>query len=72
MIDLLTNSIDMKYALYFLFNQYGDVIDIVSKKNNSLRGQAFIIFREVTSAANAKEHLNGFTLFDKQMVPFKS
>lgn len=29
---------DMKYALYFLFMQYGEVVEIVCKKNSLLRG----------------------------------
>ena len=55
----------MKYALYFLLSQFGEVIDINIKKNNKMRGQAFAIFKDITAATNAKHALNGFTLFDK-------
>lgn len=32
-----------------------------------MRGQAFIVFKEVIEAATAKNNLNGFKIFGKQM-----
>ena len=33
-----------------------------------MRGQAFVVFREVAAATSAKSNLNGYTIFGKQMV----
>lgn len=59
---------DIKYALFCLFQAYGEIIQIIVKKNNRMRGQAFIVFREVAAATSAKNNLNGYTIFGKQMV----
>lgn len=39
---------DLKYALYILFSAFGEIAEIVAKKNNRMRGQAFIVFRDVS------------------------
>lgn len=56
---------DMKYAIYILFSQYGEVLQIVMKKNSKLRGQAFVVFSNVSSATNARAAINGTSFFDK-------
>ncbi|KAL4466688.1 hypothetical protein ABPG72_009494 [Tetrahymena utriculariae] len=61
------NQEDMKYGLYFLFQQFGEILDIILKKSNTLRGQAWIIFKDITAATNAKKNLNGFLFFDKEL-----
>ncbi|MCL4115951.1 UNVERIFIED_CONTAM: hypothetical protein GTU68_039843 [Idotea baltica] len=33
-----------------------------------MRGQAFVVFREVAAATSAKNNLNGFKIFGKIMV----
>ena len=33
-----------------------------------MRGQAFVVFREVGEAASAKNNLNGYPIFGKSMV----
>jgi hypothetical protein len=33
-----------------------------------MRGQAFVVFRDVAEATSAKNNLDGFNLFDKGMV----
>lgn len=57
----------MKYALYLLFEAYGQITQIVCKKNNRMRGQAFIVFKEVNEAMMAKNSLNGYPIFGKAM-----
>lgn len=44
----------MKYSLFFLFSQYGEILKIVIKKSNRMRGQAFVVFSNISSATNAK------------------
>lgn len=60
----------MKYGLFFLCQQFGEVLDIVLKKSNILRGQAWIIFKDITAATNAKKNLNGYLFFNKEMVTY--
>jgi U2 small nuclear ribonucleoprotein B'' len=58
----------MKKCLYGLFNQFGKVIDVVSLKTESLRGQAWIVYEDVTSATNALRAMQDFPFFGKEMV----
>lgn len=58
----------LKEALTELFSEYGSIIDIVAKTNLKAKGQAFIVFDNVDSAARAIEEINGFELFEKPMV----
>jgi U2 small nuclear ribonucleoprotein B'' len=44
------------------------VLQIVTKRNDKLRGQAFVVFREVAEATAAKNNLNGYPIFGKPMV----
>jgi RNA recognition motif-containing protein len=43
-------------------------MDIVTKKAESMRGQAFIVFQNIKSAQRAKQDLEGYNIFDKEMV----
>ncbi|RMZ88870.1 hypothetical protein DV736_g3901, partial [Chaetothyriales sp. CBS 134916] len=58
---------DLKEALTEIFSEYGDIVEIVAKKNVKAKGQAFIVFDSAESAAKAIEEVNGFELFDKPM-----
>ena len=60
--------IELKISLFFLFSQYGQILDIVTKKAESMRGQAFIVFQNIKSAQRAKQDLEGYNIFDKEMV----
>ncbi len=42
-------------------------MQIVCKKNNKMRGQAFVVFKEVNEAVMAKNSLSGFPIFGKNM-----
>ncbi|KAK3390876.1 hypothetical protein B0H63DRAFT_388392, partial [Podospora didyma] len=57
----------LKEALHAIFSEYGNIIDIVAKKNLKAKGQAFIVFEDPESVANAIEEVQGFDLFDKPM-----
>lgn len=54
-------------ALKEVFSEYGNVIEIVAKRNLKAKGQAFVVFDNVDSAQNAIDEINGFELFGKQM-----
>lgn len=54
--------------MYNLFEAYGQILQIVVKRNNKMRGQAFIVFKEVAEATAAKNNLGGYPIFGKPMV----
>jgi RNA recognition motif-containing protein len=58
---------ELRKALYGLFSQYGTVLDIVAQKSLKLRGQAFVIFRDIGSASTALKALQSFAFYDKPM-----
>ncbi|KAJ3324465.1 hypothetical protein HDV06_006876 [Boothiomyces sp. JEL0866] len=61
-------KIQLKKQLYFLFSQFGKVLDIVAKKTIKERGQAFICFDDLQGAAAAMRTLQGFVIFNKPMI----
>ena len=61
-------SAELKKSLYAIFSQFGQIMDIVALKTLKMRGQAFVIFKEVTSATNALRGMQGFPFYDKPMV----
>ncbi len=54
-------------ALTEIFSEYGNVIDLVAKKNLKAKGQAFVVFDDTEAAQRAIEEVQGFELFDKPM-----
>jgi len=63
------SMIDLKKALYALFCQFGPILDVVAMKSPKMRGQAFIVYRDLVSAGSAIQAMQSFVLFDKPMVP---
>ncbi|KAI1435361.1 RNA recognition domain-containing protein [Xylaria sp. CBS 124048] len=57
----------LKTALTTVFSEYGNIIDIIAKRNVKAKGQAFIIFEKPESALQAIEEVQGFELFGKPM-----
>jgi RNA recognition motif-containing protein len=58
---------ELKSSLTEIFSEYGNIIDLVAKTNLKAKGQAFIVFEDVSAAARAIDEVNGFELFDKPM-----
>lgn len=58
---------DLREGLTEIFSEYGTIIDIVAKTNLKAKGQAFIVFEDVESAAKAIEEVQGFEIFGKEM-----
>ena len=57
---------ELKDTIYTTFEEYGEIIDvlfilsqIIAKKNIRMRGQAFVIYKDINSAMEAKRKLNG-------------
>jgi len=59
---------ELKKGLYALFSQFGSILEINVSSAFRLRGQAWIVFKDVPSATKAMRDLQGFMFFDKQMV----
>eukprot|EP00092_Neocalanus_flemingeri_P013239 GFUD01014269.1.p1 GENE.GFUD01014269.1~~GFUD01014269.1.p1 ORF type:complete len:212 (+),score=45.68 GFUD01014269.1:51-686(+) len=58
---------DLKKSLYAIFSQFGQILDIVAMKTLKMRGQAFVIFKEISAATNALRSMQGFPFYDKPM-----
>merc|ERR1712195_340878 len=58
---------ELRALLYTLFVQYGDVIDIVHMRTAKMRGQAFIVFEETSSATAALRALQGFNFLGREV-----
>uniref|UniRef100_A0A5S6QDW4 RRM domain-containing protein n=1 Tax=Trichuris muris TaxID=70415 RepID=A0A5S6QDW4_TRIMR len=58
---------ELKRALYAIFNQFGQILDIVCMKTVKMRGQAFVAFKDISAATNALRSLQGFPFYDKPM-----
>ncbi|CAI9107097.1 OLC1v1006383C1 [Oldenlandia corymbosa var. corymbosa] len=58
---------ELKRSLYALFSQYGRILDVVALKTSKLRGQAWVVFSEVTAASNAVRQMQNFPFYDKPM-----
>ena len=61
-------KVELKQGLFHLFSQYGEILEIHVKKTLKLRGQAFIVFRDLNSASSAKHALNNAIIFGKDIV----
>jgi hypothetical protein len=58
---------ELKSCLYELFSAYGEVIDVVAAQSLKKKGQAFVVFRDISCATNALRTLQGFSFLDKPM-----
>uniref|UniRef100_A0A3Q3N2A3 U1 small nuclear ribonucleoprotein A n=1 Tax=Labrus bergylta TaxID=56723 RepID=A0A3Q3N2A3_9LABR len=58
---------ELKKSLYAIFSQFGQILDILVARNIKMKGQAFVIFKEVNSASNALRSMQGFPFYDKPM-----
>uniref|UniRef100_A0A6N2M595 RRM domain-containing protein n=1 Tax=Salix viminalis TaxID=40686 RepID=A0A6N2M595_SALVM len=70
-LGLLKVKSELKRSLYCLFSQYGRILDVVALKTAKLRGQAWVVYNEVTAASNAVRQMQGFPFYDKPMVRFE-
>lgn len=59
---------EIRRQLYCLFVSYGKVLDVVAMRNDGMRGQAFIVFRDLASSTAALRALDGFIFYEKPLV----
>jgi len=57
----------LKKSLYSVFSQFGKIVDIVACRGIRLRGQAWVVFADASSANNALRQMQGFPFYDKPM-----
>lgn len=67
-LNPLSLSPELKKSLYAIFSQFGPILDIVALKTLKMRGQAFVVFRDISGATNALRSMQGFPFYDKPMV----
>lgn len=60
--------IELKRCLYGLFSQFGQILDIVARRSESMQGQAFVVYKELSSAIAAMRALQGYPFFGKSLV----
>lgn len=61
-------NVELKKSLYAVFSQFGVILDIVALKTLKMRGQAFVVFKDISSATQAKNSMQGFPFYNKPMV----
>ena len=61
-------DIELKQSLFHLFSQYGEIYEIHAKKSLKMRGQAFVVFKDLMAASEALRCLNHMMFFEREMV----
>lgn len=59
---------ELKRCLYALFGQFGRILDVVCMKTPRLRGQAWVVFADITAATNSLRALHEYPFFDRPLV----
>ncbi|GAU11230.1 hypothetical protein TSUD_342200 [Trifolium subterraneum] len=59
---------ELKKSLHAVFSQFGKILEVLAFKTLKHKGQAWVIFEDVTSASNALRQMQGFPFYDKPMV----
>jgi len=58
---------ELRKSLYAMFSQFGTVLDVVALKTLKMRGQAFVVFKDIPSATKALRSMQNFPFYDKPM-----
>lgn len=58
---------ELKKSLYAIFSQFGQILEIIAMKTLKMRGQAFVVFKDISSATNALRSMQGFPFYEKPM-----
>lgn len=67
-LNTKTKKPELRRQLYSLFSTYGKVIDVVATRADGMRGQAFVVFQDLSSATAARRALSGFAFYSRSMV----
>lgn len=55
----------LKKSLHAIFSTFGQIINIIALQSSTMCGQAFVVYKEVSSATNALREMQGYALDDK-------
>jgi len=58
---------ELKKSLYHVFSQFGNILEIVAQKTFKMRGQAWIIFEDLSGSTKAVKEMQGFNFYGKPM-----
>ncbi|GFS35617.1 spliceosomal protein U1A [Actinidia rufa] len=58
---------ELKKSLYAVFSQFGKILEVLAFKTLKHKGQAWVVFEDVSSANNALRQMQGFPFYDKPM-----
>lgn len=60
--------VELKKSLNAVFSQFGKILDVLAFKTLKHKGQAWVVFEDVSSATEALKRMQGFPFYDKPMV----
>ncbi|KAG9154155.1 hypothetical protein Leryth_000637 [Lithospermum erythrorhizon] len=58
---------ELKKSLQAVFSQFGKILEVLAFKTLKHKGQAWVVFEDVSSASNALRQMQGFPFYDKPM-----
>lgn len=58
---------ELKKSLLAVFSQFGKIVEVLAFKTLKHKGQAWVVFEDVSSATNALRQMQGFPFYDKPM-----
>ncbi|XP_044501380.1 U1 small nuclear ribonucleoprotein A-like [Mangifera indica] len=58
---------ELKKSLHAVFSQFGKILEVLAFKTLKHKGQAWVVFEDVSSASNAIRQMQGFPFYDKPM-----
>lgn len=61
---------ELKKSLNAVFTQFGKILEVLAFKTLKHKGQAWVVFEDVSSASNALRQMQGFPFYDKPMVSY--
>jgi len=58
---------ELKRSLYHVFSQFGNILEIIATKTYKMRGQAWVIFDDLSGSTKALKEMQGFQFYGKPM-----
>ncbi|XP_057439265.1 U1 small nuclear ribonucleoprotein A [Lotus japonicus] len=58
---------ELKKSLHAVFSQFGKILEVFAAKTLKHKGQAWVVFEDLSSASNALRQMQGFPFYDKPM-----
>ncbi|GMP87624.1 hypothetical protein CsSME_00039923 [Camellia sinensis var. sinensis] len=58
---------ELKKSLHAVFSQFGKILEVLAFKTLKHKGQAWVVFEDVSSATSALRQMQGFPFYDKPM-----